>query len=289
MSTRKPQNKKEPKEEPKEDTESEEEEEESTADRWFKGDPNLQMPPPKRNKSAYLFYTLERRPEIMEKYPGISGRDILIKLGKMWRKTSYDEREPYQKMYEMDKERFERQIKEYEETGKYYDDEGNIDRSQFFSRSPTSQSVQAKAKRKVSFEEAQAKKSEKISKPMHKEHYRDQDVQLPPPRRNLSAYTFWTLDKRPEIMEKHPGISGRDILIELGELWHKTSEKEKEPYYQKYEDDRKRYERQSLEYEKRGKYFDEEGNLDRSRMFARRKISSRSVGAMAKRKAQIGY
>jgi len=275
----------EPKDINKEDTESEEEE--TTADRFRKGDENVQMPPPKRSKSSYLFYTLDKRPEVMEKYPGIDGKEILIRLGKMWRKTSYEEREPYEKMYLADSERYTRQMEEYEKTGKYHDEEGNIDRSQFFGK-PTSRSVSAQARRKASLE----KDTQEVMPTAHKKPQKStkrEEVQYPPPRRNLSGYTFYTLEKRPEVMEENPGIDGKEILIKLGKMWQKTSDKEREPYEKKYEADRKRYERQMLEYEKTGRYYNDEGNIDRSQLFGKRRSTSRSVAAMAKRKAMLSH
>ncbi|CAG9317374.1 unnamed protein product [Blepharisma stoltei] len=118
----------------------------------------------------------------------------------------------------------------------------------------------------------------------------EKEVQMPPPKRNKSAYLFWTLEKRPEIMEKYPGIDGREILIKLGKLWKKTSEKDKEPYNKKYVEDRERYERQMLDYEKKGKYYDNEGHLDRSQFFGRRRRSrSSGYAAFAKRKSQAAH
>lgn len=271
-----------------EQTESDEEEE-TTEDRYFKGDESIQMPPPKRSKSAYLFYTLEKRPEVMEKYPNIDGKEILIKLGKMWRKTSYEDREKFNKMFEDDSERYEKQMREYTKSGKYHDVEGNIDTSQFESRS-NSKSVTAQARRKAATQGADGSKHESKTpkKSMtKKEELVDEEIQFPPPRRNISAYTFYTLEKRPEVMEKNPGIDGKDILVRLGKMWKKTGEKEREPYNQKYDEDRKRYERQMLEYMTKGRYYDNEGNIDRSRFFSKRRASSRSVGAVAKRRAQV--
>lgn len=48
------------------------------------------------------------------------------KLGGLWRETSEKDREPYLELYEIDRDRYIRQMDEFELEGKFFDDEGNV-------------------------------------------------------------------------------------------------------------------------------------------------------------------
>jgi structure-specific recognition protein 1 len=82
--------------------------------------------PPKRNLSGYVFFSKENREIEAKKYPDLAGKDMMGHLGKLWKKCSASEKAPYDKMAVEDKKRYERQVEEYENEGRFYDENGKV-------------------------------------------------------------------------------------------------------------------------------------------------------------------
>ncbi|GAN07545.1 non-histone chromosomal protein 6 [Mucor ambiguus] len=62
------------------------------------------------------------------------------------------------------------------------------------------------------------------------------------PKRGLSAYMFFSQDKRAQVKEENPEASFGTLGKLLGEKWKAMSDEEKKPYVDKAEADKKRYE-----------------------------------------------
>lgn len=86
----------------------------------------VSYPPPIRNRSSYLHYFSEVRPQVAKDHPDTQPKDIMRAVAKKWSSLSEEEKKPYDEMADRDKDRYERQLKEYEKEGRYYDDHGNI-------------------------------------------------------------------------------------------------------------------------------------------------------------------
>jgi hypothetical protein len=73
-------------------------------------DPNA----PKRGKSSYIYFCLDKREYIKKKNPDMSAKDIIKELGRSWREdTSDKEKTRYSKMSVNDKVRYENEMKNY--------------------------------------------------------------------------------------------------------------------------------------------------------------------------------
>lgn len=64
------------------------------------------------------------------------------------------------------------------------------------------------------------------------------------PKRNLTAYMFFSKDYREKVRQENPKASFGEIGKLLGKKWKDMSEKEKVPYVDKAEEDKKRYEKE---------------------------------------------
>ena len=107
--------------------------------------------------------------------------------------------------------------------------------------------------------EVYKKKSEKLKK----EYNKKMESYVPPegsnfkkvdknkPKKALSSYIFFSLDKRKEIVEKNPNINGKEVLSKVGKIWNEMKDSEKAKYVKKAEEDKKRYAREMEEYEKK--------------------------------------
>mmetsp|Transcript_3060 Transcript_3060/g.6331 ORF Transcript_3060/g.6331 Transcript_3060/m.6331 type:complete len:194 (-) Transcript_3060:924-1505(-) len=108
---------------------------------------------PKRPLSAYTFYFIGMRSQVVAKFPGTRPTDIMRKLGAMWKGTSEPERKPFSELYEADRDRYDRQMDQFEAEGVFYDDSGKP----VAYRNP-------KRKRRVMHAEPEAKRDPKSKK-----------------------------------------------------------------------------------------------------------------------------
>ncbi|XP_071559580.1 uncharacterized protein [Temnothorax nylanderi] len=84
--------------------------------------------------------------------------------------------------------------------------------------------------------------------------YRDKDA----PKRALSAFFYFCQELRGKMRELHPEMGVGDIAKELGKLWMSTDLQTKSKYMAVAEEDRARYEREIIAYNKRVKNYDPE-------------------------------
>lgn len=73
---------------------------------------------PKRGLTAFMFFCNEKRPEVVEKNPGLKFGEVGKKLGEMWRNLSDDNKEPYKQKAMKDKERYMNEIAKVKEEKK---------------------------------------------------------------------------------------------------------------------------------------------------------------------------
>eukprot|EP00028_Trichosphaerium_sp_Am-I-7-wt_P002097 CAMPEP_0168535010 /NCGR_PEP_ID=MMETSP0405-20121227/18367_1 /TAXON_ID=498012 /ORGANISM="Trichosphaerium sp, Strain Am-I-7 wt" /LENGTH=208 /DNA_ID=CAMNT_0008562079 /DNA_START=377 /DNA_END=1003 /DNA_ORIENTATION=+ len=74
-----------------------------------KKDPNA----PKRNMSAYLFFSNIRRRDVQDKHPELNFTEIAKVLSKMWAEASPEDKAEFEEMAEADKKRYFNQKKAY--------------------------------------------------------------------------------------------------------------------------------------------------------------------------------
>ena len=69
------------------------------------------------------------------------------------------------------------------------------------------------------------------------------------PKRALSPFLFYTLDRRPELKKEKPELSHKEMLSEMGVEWNNMKEQDKKKYIQKADEDKKRYEKEKAAYD----------------------------------------
>jgi len=73
-------------------------------------DPNA----PKRGKSSYIFFCMDKREEIKEANPDMGAKEIIRELGRIWKEDmSDDEKQHYVEMSTQDKQRYEKEMETY--------------------------------------------------------------------------------------------------------------------------------------------------------------------------------
>ncbi|XP_054938807.1 LOW QUALITY PROTEIN: high mobility group protein B2-like [Physeter macrocephalus] len=73
------------------------------------------------------------------------------------------------------------------------------------------------------------------------------------PKRPPSAFFLFCSEHRPKIKSEHPGLSIGDTAKKLGEMWSEQSAKDKQPYEQKAEKLKEKYEKDIAAYRAEGK------------------------------------
>jgi len=68
---------------------------------------------PKRPKTAYIFYCSDQRAKVKEEDPSLKFGDIAKKLSSQWKEMSEEEKDPYVKMAQQDKERYQKESSSY--------------------------------------------------------------------------------------------------------------------------------------------------------------------------------
>ena len=134
---------------------------------------------PKRPKSGYIFYCMDKRGEIKEAHPDMKATEITKELGKQWKALSNKKMAKYNTMAEEDK-------KEYKELMKGYE------------RPSDEELEKVQPKKRVS-------KAKKEDNGM--------------PKRAYSAYIFFSNEMREKVKQDNEGMKPKEILSELGRLW----------------------------------------------------------------------
>ena len=78
---------------------------------------------PKRAMSAYFFFMGENREKITKE--GFKGKDVMTEAGRIWGNMKDTDKAKYEEMAKRDKDRYVREMKEYEEKGHFVSEDGN--------------------------------------------------------------------------------------------------------------------------------------------------------------------
>ncbi|KAJ2553546.1 Non-histone chromosomal protein 6 [Coemansia sp. RSA 1933] len=103
----------------------------------------------------------------------------------------------------------------------------------------------AAAPAKVSKKSAAKANTGRVKKTKVEKHKKDPNA----PKRALSAYMFFSQANRASVQEANEGVSFGQIGKLLGAKWKEMSEKEKEPYTKKADNDKARYAKDKAEWD----------------------------------------
>jgi hypothetical protein len=164
---------------------------------------------PKRARSAYIFFCMEKREEV-KKNPKISNSDILSELGKMWKALSEKKKKPFAEMAEADKKRFAEEVHKYVNSD--VEDWKNWNPSEEDSAKPKDSTKPKKVEKVNKGKSAKVTKAVKVS------------------NRTPSGYLLFCKEKRQQVKEENPSAKMTDITTILGKMWKDLSEKKKKPF-----------------------------------------------------------
>ena len=164
---------------------------------------------------AYNFFVSQKWGELRKKkYPDLDHIAAVKQLGIMWKEASDAEKAPFEAMAKKDQIRYEEE----------------------------KEAVASKGAPPESAPETEtAGKSKKKSK-------KDKDENMP--KRALSAYLFFLVQKRGEVKEKYPELDNTAAMKQLGMMWKEASDAEKAPFEAMAKEDKERYEEEINQYAK---------------------------------------
>ncbi|CAM0880102.1 unnamed protein product [Alopecurus aequalis] len=110
------------------------------------------------------------------------------------------------------------------------------------------------AKEKISKKEASSSKPPAKRKPKGKDGEGSEKRKAPKkkdpnaPKRPILPFMYFSMMERAAVKENNPDLPPNEIAKKLGEIWQKMSTEEKQPYVQRSQVDKQRYEKESAEY-----------------------------------------
>ena len=191
-------------------------------------------PPPKRACSPWIYFNTE----VSAKFRAEGKRKEAFSLAaEAWQSASAEEKAPYLKRAEEDKERVVRQTDELRRLGYYVLEDG-------------SKSTDAANKHLL---KVKAKKS----KDDNDKNEASRAWEHPPPKRAMTAWTFFNQAKHPEYVAQG---KRKEAFSLAAAAWGACTAEDKEPYEKLAAEDKARERRQATELSKYGYYLLEDGS-----------------------------
>lgn len=165
---------------------------------------------PRKCCSAYVFFCAEHRASLKRTRPELSHKEVLREIGKEWRMISSEERQKYIDLCEVDKMRYQKELREWNEYLASHHIEHPMDENTLFKQNclhPQQPSTHA----------------------------------MPPVKKARSAYIFYCWDNRKRIRDSQQDLKPTQISCLLGDEWNALCEEEKDRYRKMEQDDRMRY------------------------------------------------
>lgn len=172
---------------------------------------------PKRPKSSYLFFCDDKRSEIKKANPELKATEISTKLGEMWQALTDKKKAKYVAKAETAKGEYKEAMTHYERPSD--EDLAKLDVNQ---------------RRRGSKGEGKTKKK------------KDPNA----PKRPMTAFLYFSQEKRAEVKEANPEMKGTEFSVELGRMWKEdyADEGSRKKWVNAAAKDKARYDEEMKEY-----------------------------------------
>eukprot|EP00831_Metopus_contortus_P070720 TRINITY_DN6465_c0_g1_i4.p1 TRINITY_DN6465_c0_g1~~TRINITY_DN6465_c0_g1_i4.p1 ORF type:complete len:299 (-),score=71.71 TRINITY_DN6465_c0_g1_i4:22-918(-) len=222
----------------------------------------------KKPLTSYFYFVKKRREELKVKFPGLSNKLLAVKMGEEWKCMGNAEKAIYEQQAKEDMERYQREKGVVEGkkskgnapkkpmTAYFYYVKGR--RAALKAQQPSLTNTELITRmaeewkglsdfEKRTYVEMAQKDKERFGG--EKASLAESQNQIPkPPKRPLSAYFCYLVERRPKLNKEFPAMAHIDILQKIGEEWNELSEEDKEPFNRKAADLREKYIKERKEY-----------------------------------------
>ena len=164
----------------------------------------------KKNKSAYMFFCSEERSKIKKEFPEMTPREVMSELGRRWKEAKKGDTSKWDKMAKKNK------IDAVESSEEEKIDAVESSEEEKISEEDESFTIHS-IKTEIEVEKKSKKKSKKKSSKKKKRVY---------------ASSLWKKTHKDEIA-KETGLTGSDLIKELGKRWKAMSPEEHEEWKEK--------------------------------------------------------
>ncbi|KAJ3448423.1 high mobility group protein dsp1 [Anaeramoeba flamelloides] len=165
---------------------------------------------PKRNRSAWTFYSMEMRPKVQKKNADLNFREVTKKVNEDWKELSGKAKKKYIKMASEDKKRYQKELKKWQDE----------------------------------------QTSESSEEELTRTRYNGRKKPIPRPVGARNSYQFFMMEKKKELKKSNPDMDSKKVNKKVSKAWKAISEKSKKKYTKMAEDDKKRYKKDWKKYEK---------------------------------------
>jgi len=186
---------------------------------------------PKKPITAYLAYRNANIPALKEANPKTTFSEHSKKLSEMWKELSHAEKEPFLKIAEEDKRRYEKELANY--TPSDDEDEDTDDNEELDEELEDDDEEDDLEDRRIirGPRKKRAKKEKKEG-----------------PKRPLNAYLIFVNNERAGVIAQNPKWKITEVVRHLGALWKNLSDSEKQKYTDLAMQEKERYEREMKEF-----------------------------------------
>ncbi|XP_019862547.1 PREDICTED: high mobility group protein DSP1-like [Amphimedon queenslandica] len=207
---------------------------------------------PKRNMCAFLHFCAEKRPKLRVESPAASIGALAKQLSLAWKVMTPDQKRPYEDMAMRDKLRYEQQKQAYEagysaavtQQGAPGTGGGGGGGANSTSSAPAAPTLgNAAALSRAQFDG---------QKPIYHPRRKRKDPDMP--KRNMSAFMFYSKAKRPHLRAQNMTLRVGQLAQILAAQWKIMSPSEKKQFDDMARKDKERYEMQLKAYRK-GEYI----------------------------------
>lgn len=167
---------------------------------------------PKRNMCAFLHFCSAKRPKLKQENPSLSVGALAKQLSSAWKLMTPEQKKPYDILAEKDKQRYEQQKQAYE-------------------------AGYSAAILKTDVPGGVGQPGIVMTTPRHRRRKKDPDM----PRRNMSAFMFYSLEKRPGVKALNPDFGVGKLAQSLAKEWNVLSTTDRQPFISMAQKDKERY------------------------------------------------
>jgi hypothetical protein len=169
---------------------------------------------PKRGKSAYLFFCDEYRKKLKEENPKLNVKEIVSKLGILWKKMKDENSEELQKFENLsmnDRAKYKKEMISYKKEQKKT--------NEFLLTKKVDKEKEKEKKKEKELRKKELNKSKELQKSLKKEK-----------REKNLAFEKFIKSKRRKTKKSHPELDSEGIVKYLTNKWEKLPESKKEKY-----------------------------------------------------------
>lgn len=144
--------------------------------------------------TAYLFFSIQKRKEIMQIYPDKKITEVSKMIAEIWKPLKDEEKQPFSVLAEQDKKRLNDENEQFEKNGFFINQDGVKNTDLMLSKPKFHESVIV-------------------------------------PKIVRTPYIYFFKEQYDSVKQKFPSLKAHEHAVKISELWKSTSDSEKTKYF----------------------------------------------------------